>query len=98
MTLNQSFSNRPITLAVLGSSGAVGLEILKLLEERSFPVKELRLLASERSAGKIQSWKGQDLVIQSVAEDKFENVGAVLSNINVFPLVTVFTFTPSLLA
>ena len=83
MTLNQSFSNRPITLAVLGSSGAVGLEILKLLEERSFPVKELRLLASERSAGKVQSCKGQHLVIQSVSEDKFEGVDLVRASAGV---------------
>ena len=63
--------------ALLGASGAVGLEILKILEERSFPIKELRLLASERSAGKVQSWKGKDLVIESVSKDKFDGVNLV---------------------
>jgi len=43
---------KPLTVAILGSSGAVGEELMILLEERNFPIKELRLLASERSAGK----------------------------------------------
>ncbi len=80
MTFNQSLSNRPLTVAVLGSSGAVGLEILKILEERSFPIKELRLLASERSAGKVQSWKGKNLIIENVSEDKFNGVDLVLAS------------------
>ncbi len=44
--------NRPLKVAVLGSSGAVGSELLKILEQRHFPISELVLLSSERSEGK----------------------------------------------
>ena len=44
--------NRPLKIAVLGSSGAVGSELLKILEQRDFPISELVLLSSERSEGK----------------------------------------------
>jgi len=43
--------NRPLKVAVLGSSGAVGSELLKILEQRDFPISELVLLSSERSEG-----------------------------------------------
>jgi len=67
-------------VAVLGSSGAVGNELLRILENRSFPIKELRLLASSRSAGKTQSWKGKDLIVNSVAPEQFKNVDLVLAS------------------
>ena len=44
--------NRRLIVAVLGSSGAVGSELLKILEQRDFPISELVLLSSERSEGK----------------------------------------------
>ena len=44
--------NRPLKIAVLGSSGSVGSELLKILEQRDFPISELVLLSSERSEGK----------------------------------------------
>ncbi|KGG14569.1 MULTISPECIES: aspartate-semialdehyde dehydrogenase [unclassified Prochlorococcus] len=80
MTFNHFLSDRPPTIAVLGSTGAVGVEILKILEERMFPIKELRLLASERSAGQKQFWKGQNLLIEKVSKEKFENVDLVLAS------------------
>ncbi len=80
MTVKQFLSARPLTVALLGASGAVGLEILSILEERLFPIKELRLLASERSAGKIQIWKGQKIQIENTSAEKFENVDLVLSS------------------
>ena len=40
-------------VAILGATGAVGMEMLKVLQERDFPIQELRLLASSRSAGKV---------------------------------------------
>ncbi len=76
----KTFTEKPLTVAVLGASGAVGVEMVKLLEERSFPIKELRLLASERSAGKTNSWKGKELVIEKVAPEKFEKVDLVLAS------------------
>ena len=45
-------------VAILGASGAVGQEMMKILAERKFPVGELHLLASARSAGKVVSWQG----------------------------------------
>ncbi|MEC9452727.1 MAG: aspartate-semialdehyde dehydrogenase, partial [Cyanobacteriota bacterium] len=65
------FPDRPLTVAVLGASGAVGQELLQLLQERSFPISELRLLASARSAGHVQPWNGSSLVVQEVSEAAF---------------------------
>ena len=53
---------RPLKVAVLGSSGAVGSELLKILEERDFPISELVLLSSQRSEGKIVKWKGEEII------------------------------------
>ena len=67
-------------MAILGASGAVGQELLQLLNERRFPVEELRLLASARSAGTRCSWNGQDLTVQEVRESAFEGVDLVLAS------------------
>ena len=72
--------NRPLTVAILGSSGAVGKEILSLLEERSFPVKKLTLLASHRSAGEMQSFCGTELQVTETTKDSFKNVDLVLAS------------------
>lgn len=74
------FPNRPLTVAVLGASGAVGQELLQLLEERNFPVAELRLLASARSAGSRCSWKGQELIVQETTATAFQGVDLVLAS------------------
>ncbi len=71
---------RPLIVAVLGSSGAVGQELLDLLEERSFPVKEIRLLASSRSAGNTQLWKSSSILIEEVSADKFKDVDLVFAS------------------
>lgn len=65
---------------MLGASGAVGQELLQLLEERQFPVAELRLLASARSAGQKQQWKGQELIVQEVSAAAFQGVDLVLAS------------------
>ena len=54
-------------LAVLGATGAVGETLLKVLEEREFPLDELRLLASERSAGQTSRFRGEDVEVQLAA-------------------------------
>ena len=72
--------NRPLTVAILGSSGAVGKEILSLLEERSFPVKKLFLLASQRSAGEMQSFCGTELQVKETTKDSFKNIDLVLAS------------------
>lgn len=67
-------------VAILGATGAVGTELLELLEERSFPVSELKLLASERSAGKKLPFKGKELSVEPVSEDALEGVDLVLAS------------------
>jgi aspartate-semialdehyde dehydrogenase len=73
-------SRHPLTVAVLGATGAVGCELLELLEERHFPVAELRLLASPRSAGRSLTWRGRELTVQPVAPEAFEGVDLVLAS------------------
>lgn len=58
----------------------MGQELLQLLDERSFPLKELRLLASARSAGRTQAWQGSQLTVQEVSEGAFEGVDLVLAS------------------
>ncbi len=80
MTSTTFFPDRPLTVAVLGSTGAVGQELLQLLADRSFPVKELRLLASARTAGNTQSWNGSRLTVQEVGDASFEGVDLVFAS------------------
>lgn len=65
-------------VAILGATGAVGQEFLKLIEERHFPFKELRLLASKRSAGKIIPFMGKDYVVEEATHDSFEGIDIAL--------------------
>ena len=67
-------------MAVLGASGAVGQELLQLLEERSFPLRELRLLASARSAGQVFQWNGTTITVEEVCESSFQGVDLVLAS------------------
>ena len=65
-------------VAILGATGAVGQEMMKILAERDFPVGELRLLASKRSAGKLRVWKDRTIEIQEANETAFEGIDIVL--------------------
>ena len=65
---------------MLGASGAVGQELLLLLEERQFPVAELKLLASARSAGQEQTWNSRHLVVEEVTAEAFQGVDLVLAS------------------
>ena len=66
------------TVAVLGATGAVGQEMIKILEERNFPVGKLIPLASARSAGKTLKFKGEEIVIQEACDEAFTGVDIVL--------------------
>ena len=66
------------TVAVLGATGAVGQEMIKVLQERNFPVGKLVLLASARSAGKTVKFRGEDVTIQEAADTAFKGVDIVL--------------------
>jgi len=72
--------DRPLKVAVLGSSGAVGSELLKILAERHFPLSELVLLSSERSEGKKINWRGQELITKKTTDKEFLNVDLVLAS------------------
>jgi aspartate-semialdehyde dehydrogenase len=61
-------------LAILGATGAVGSTLLRVLEERSFPLDELRLLASARSAGEQRHYAGRDLTVQAVGSGSFDGI------------------------
>jgi len=72
--------DRPLSVAILGSSGAVGKELLALLEERLFPIEKLTLLASHRSAGEIQVFRGTEFKVQETTKDSFRNVDLILAS------------------
>ncbi len=67
-------------VAILGATGAVGAELLSLLETRKFPIADLKLLASPRSAGKTATFKGETLPIEVVSESAFQNIDIVLAS------------------
>ena len=65
-------------VAVVGATGAVGIEMLKTLEKRNFPVGKLSPLASARSAGKTLSFRGEDVAVQELTRDSFDGVDIAL--------------------
>lgn len=67
-----------MNVAILGATGAVGREMMKILAERSFPVEELRLLASPRSAGQKLLWQGRELTVQPAEDSAFDGMDIVL--------------------
>lgn len=70
----QESVSRSYSVAVLGATGAVGVEFLRLFEARNFPIRSLKLLASERSAGKRLKFRGEDVVVEAVTPESFEGV------------------------
>ena len=70
----------PYTVAVLGATGLVGQLIMHLLEQRQFPIKELRPLASARSVGKTVRFGGQHIPVQLACPQAFEGVDLVLAS------------------
>ncbi|HAT4219687.1 TPA: aspartate-semialdehyde dehydrogenase [Clostridium perfringens] len=60
-------------IAIVGATGNVGRKFLEILEERNFPVKELYLFASKRSAGKTLKFKGEDVLVEELCEANIEN-------------------------
>ncbi|MEN9204138.1 MAG: aspartate-semialdehyde dehydrogenase [Thermostichus sp. DG_1_6_bins_120] len=67
-------------VAILGATGAVGVELLTLLEERCFPLADLRLLASARSAGTYLQFKGERIPVEPVSESAFRGMDLVLAS------------------
>ena len=67
-------------VAILGATGAVGTELLQLLEERNFPIRTLKLLASSRSVGKTLTFKGREIAVEVVSAEAFQGVEIVLAS------------------
>ena len=67
-------------VAIMGATGAVGEEMLKILEERNFPVNKLVLLASERSAGRKYQFRGEEYAVEVLSERSFEGIDIVLAS------------------
>ncbi len=70
--------SRSFNVAVAGATGAVGQMMIKVLEERNFPVSEIRFLASERSEGKELSFRGEKVIVRKLDHDSFEGVDIAL--------------------
>jgi aspartate-semialdehyde dehydrogenase len=73
-----SEQERKYNVAVAGATGAVGGAMLDVLERRDFPIKELRLLASERSVGKKLKFRGLEIPVQLLSKDAFEGIDIAL--------------------
>jgi aspartate-semialdehyde dehydrogenase len=70
-------SSAPV-VAVVGATGAVGVELMQCLEQRRFPLSNLRLFASARSAGKTLPFKGKPVTVEELTEDSFRGVDIAL--------------------
>lgn len=68
----------PPTIAIVGATGAVGREMLAVIDQRDFPHSELRLLASARSAGTLIPFRGRHMAVRPLTEDSFDGVGLAL--------------------
>ena len=68
------------SVAIMGATGAVGQVMMEILAERNFPVGNLRLLASARSAGRTFTFRGEELTVQELREDSFEGIDIVLAS------------------
>lgn len=77
MTTNFQVSTPP-RVAIVGATGAVGVELLSCLESRQFPLASLKLLASRRSAGKQVAFRGQMLAVEELTNDSFHDVDIAL--------------------
>jgi aspartate-semialdehyde dehydrogenase len=69
-------------VAIVGATGAVGLELLSILEERKFPVAQLSLLASQRSAGRRLAFAGEEFPVQELTDHAFQGVHFALFSVS----------------
>src|SRR4029450_11447592 len=69
----QELSNPAV--AIVGATGAVGVELIRCLEQRRFPLKELKVFASARSAGKTLAFRGEALPVEELTERSFDGIG-----------------------
>lgn len=67
-------------VAILGATGAVGAELLELLATRNFPIAQLKLLASPRSAGRTLTFQGEEIPVEAVSDRAFDQIDIVLAS------------------
>ncbi len=72
--------SQKVNVAILGATGAVGQELLALLAQRQFPINNLKLLASARSAGRKIEFGGKELIVEEVNDDSFTDVDILLTS------------------
>src|SRR5262245_34382584 len=68
-----ALNGKPV-VAIVGATGAVGLELLACMEKRNFPLRDLRLMASSRSAGRQLAFRGAQHTVEELAENRFDGV------------------------
>jgi len=71
-------AKKTYNVAIVGATGVVGQEFIKVLEERKFPVKMLRLLASEKSLGKTLEFNGKEIAVETLGENSFDGIDIAL--------------------
>src|SRR5690242_17689261 len=71
-------THSPLTVAVVGATGAVGVEMISCLERSRLPVRGARLLASERSAGREVSFRGETRLVELLTYDSFSGIDIAL--------------------
>lgn len=81
-------------VAVVGATGQVGTVMLKLLAEREFPIKSLRLFSSARSAGKVITWQGQDITVEDAATADLEGIDIALFSAGERPQRNLHPYSP----
>jgi aspartate-semialdehyde dehydrogenase len=75
---NHRFRRSPPAIAIVGATGAVGAELLAILAERDFPLQELRLLASPRSAGRALTFRGREIGVAALSDNSFAGIDLAL--------------------
>src|SRR3984957_17839887 len=78
MVKSAPFMNRNPHIAVVGATGAVGIEMIKTLEKRNFPAGQLTLLASARSVGKKLKFRGAEVTVKELTKDSFAGIDIAL--------------------
>lgn len=73
---------KKVNVAIIGATGSVGREMLNILNERNFPINELKLLASEKSKGNIINFKKKDYVVQKTTQNSFKEIDIVLNAVD----------------
>ena len=72
--------NQKVNLAILGATGNVGRKFLEILEERNFPINNLKLLSSQKSAGKKVTSRGKEYTVELATKDSFKDIDIVLAS------------------